>query len=129
MLLIQPLHIIHTLILTTMYRIQVLRKSLLEFFSVYCCAFADTPLYLRDNKEWQKANRSNYTASASGNRYARTSTEGSGSILKEYLEHLITQKGNRNVSDIKERRAHSGNRRNYNRDQDSPNAGGPDQST
>ena len=80
MLLLQSLYIIYTLIGTTIYRIEVQRRSLSEFFSVYCCAFDRSTLILRYNKEWLKEIKSNYTVSASGDRSSYNTIEGFGSI-------------------------------------------------
>jgi hypothetical protein len=94
-----------------MYWIKVLRESLAEFFSVYCCAYSKEPLYYRYNQEWLKEIKSNYTASASGDRSSCNTTEGFGFTLKELEEPLITKKGNNYVSDIKKWESNEGIRR------------------
>ena len=84
-----------------------------EFFSFSVCAFAETPLYLRDNKEWHKANRSNYTASASGDRSEHITIRGSGSTLRESFAHLTIQQGDKHVSDTEKRNPDEGIHRHF----------------
>ena len=108
MLLLQSLYIIYTLIGTTIYRIEVQRRSLLEFYSVYCCAYSADTLYYRYNQEWLKEIKSNYTVAASGDRSSYNTIEGFGFTLKESEEQLTINKGNNYVSDIKKRESNEG---------------------
>jgi hypothetical protein len=83
----------------------------LEFFSVYCCAYSEEPVYYRYNQEWLKEIKSNYTASVSGDRSSYNTIEGFGSILTEFAEHLTIKKEINYVSSIKKRESNEGIRR------------------
>lgn len=111
MLLLQPLYIIYTIIGITIYQLEVLRRSLSEFYSVYCCAYSADTLYYRYNQEWLKEIKSNYIVCVSGDRSDYDTIEGFGFTLKESEEPLITNKGNNYVSDIKKWESNEGIRR------------------
>jgi hypothetical protein len=108
MLLLQPLYIIYTIIGITIYQLEVLRRSLSEFYSVYCCAYSADTLYYRYNQEWLKEIKSNYIVCVSGDRSDYNTIEGFGFTLKESEEQLTINKGSNYVSDIKKRESNEG---------------------